>query len=538
MNIYSGMQRFSRMVQSLDETTSTNAKVDALADYFREAGERDKLWTIALLSQKRPKRTVNTTLLREWASDAADIPLWLFEESYHVVGDLAESIALVTPDTDQSSEKSLADWIQYIRSLEDENESLKKEKIQSAWRQLDAGERFVFNKLITGAFRIGVSQKLMTRALSKATDIDENTLAHRLMGNWSPDETTFEALVLTEDLEENLSRPYPFFLAYAVEEEVEQLGPPSEWHAERKWDGIRGQIVKRGGTLYVWSRGEELVTDRFPEYDPLRKELPDGVVIDGEILPFRDGRPLHFQKLQKRIGRKNITGKILDEAPVIMKAYDLLEWRGEDIRDQPLIIRKKYLKKVVNEAHEVLQLSEEVEFDRWEDLREEWDRSREHFTEGMMLKKKDSVYKTGRRKGDWWKWKIDPLCVDGVLLYAKRGHGRRANLYTDYTFTVWDGDELIPFAKAYSGLTDDEFEEITRFVQRNTLERYGPVRAVEPQLVFEIAFEGINRSKRHKSGISLRFPRIKRWRKDKHPKEANTLEDLHRLLEMYGPREG
>jgi DNA ligase-1 len=530
------MKRFAHLFQQLDQTTKTNAKVEALSQYFQEAPEQDRLWTIALLSHKRPRRTVNTSLLRSWAAEMSKLPDWLFDESYHIVGDLAESIALMLPKPVKLSELTLSAWILMILELKDVDDEIKKARIMDAWQSLNHHERFVFNKLITGGFRIGVSQKLMTRALSKATKIEEAILAHRLMGDWSPIETTFEKLVLQPNPLENISKPYPFYLAYALDISFEELGDPIGWTIERKWDGIRGQIIVRKGQVFVWSRGEELLTDRFPEFADLKDRLPNGTVIDGEILPFKDGKHLSFQALQTRIGRKKLSRKVLSDAPVIMTVFDLLEYNGDDIRQMPFIDRRHLLEKLIanNDVRESLLISEIISFTKWEQLIPIRAQSRELDCEGLMLKRNASTYRTGRRRGDWWKWKIDPLTIDAVMIYAQQGHGRRANLFTDYTFAVWKGDALVPFAKAYSGLTDAEFKEITTFVRKNTLERFGPVRAVQPNLVFEIAFEGIQASKRHKSGIALRFPRIHRWRKDKHPKEANTLDNLMDLLEKYG----
>lgn len=529
------MKNFARLFRRLDQTNKTNAKVEALADYFGEVADEDKLWTVALLSHRRPKRSVNTTLLRSWAAEFSGVPRWLFEESYHIVGDLAETISLVLPAQKMQSDYQLTYWINYLRALKDQEEEEKKSKVFQAWQTLNTSERFVFNKLITGGFRVGVSQKLMVRALSKHTGIDEMTLAHRLMGGWTPDNSSFEELILTEDPLEDISRPYPFYLAYQLEDTPKELGAPSDWQAEYKWDGIRGQLIVRKDELFVWSRGEELITDKFPEYAPLAEILPNGTVIDGEILPFKEGRPLGFQLLQTRIGRKNITKKHLREAPVVLMAYDLLEWEGEDIRQKPLKKRRSLLEKLVAEinTNDILHLSPVIEYGEWLTLAVLRNSARERQSEGIMLKQLHSPYLAGRKKGDWWKWKVDPLTIDAVMIYAQRGHGRRANLYTDFTFAVWNGDDLVTFTKAYSGLTDAEFRQITSWVRRNTVERFGPVRSVKPEQVFEIAFEGIQRSKRHKSGVALRFPRMLRWRKDKPVKEANTLEDLHALLELY-----
>ena len=530
------MKRFTRLFNELDQTTKTNQKVEALVDYFQDASEQDKIWTIALLSGKRPPRSINTNFLRAWAAEVGEIPDWLFEESYHVVGDLAETISLVFPQSKSDEDKPLTYWIEFLKDLKTADEPVKKERVVNAWVQMAPYERFVFNKLITGGFRVGVSQKLMVRALSKHTGIDENKLAHKLMGNWQPENIDFQQFFFSDNPEEDLSRPYPFYLAYAIEGKVGELGDSSLWQAERKWDGIRGQLIVRGQKLYVWSRGEELVTEKFPEFGILKDKLPDGTVLDGEILAFKEGRPLSFNYLQTRIGRKNVSKKVLQNAPAILMAYDLLEYQGEDVRNWPLLERRKRLEGLVVQADcgHILKISELLDNKGWDDLATERESSRKHFSEGLMLKKKDSTYKVGRKRGDWWKWKVDPMTVDAVMIYAMRGHGRRANLYTDYTFAVWDGEQLVPFTKAYSGLTDQEIRQVDAFVKKNTIERFGPVRSVKAELVFEIAFEGINKSSRHKSGIALRFPRMHRWRKDKPAIEANSLKDLYALLDQYG----
>ena len=532
------MKDFVHLFTQLDQTTKTTKKVAALKQYFDEAEAEDKVWTIALLSHRRPKRSIRTNQLREWAAEAAGIPLWIFEDSYHVVGDLAETMALVvSKSAERQGEESrgLSYWINYVKSIKEFADWEKKEKILEAWGQLDQTERFVFNKLITGGWRMGVSQKLMTRALAQHADMDENQLAHRLMGDWDPNTISFQELVIEDHPEDRLSQPYPFYLAYPIEDDVEDLGNPKDWLIERKWDGIRGQVIQREGQLYVWSRGEELLTEKFPEFEIFTELLPEGTVLDGEITAFENGEPLPFNKLQTRIGRKTLSKKILENAPVALIAYDLLEFEGKDLRKVTMQRRRQQLEKLVKKIdHPKLQLSESLKFDSWDKYREIREDSRAHHAEGLMLKRIDSEYKVGRKKGDWWKWKVDPLTIDAVMIYAMRGHGRRANLYTDYTFAVWNGDELVPFTKAYSGLTDAEIRKVDAFVKKNTVDRFGPVRSVKPELVFEIAFEGIARSSRHKSGISLRFPRMNRWRHDKAAKEANTLEDLHGLLELYG----
>ena len=532
------MKRFSALFQALDQTTRTNAKVAALAEYFAKAPEPDRVWTIALLSGRRPKRTVTTTRLREWAAEKAGIPLWLFEEAYPIVGDLAETIALVLPEGGARRKMSLTDQITEIRGFAAIEEDARKQAILAAWDGYGREERFVFNKLITGGWRMGVSQKLVTRALARATGIAEPELAHRLMGDWTPESTTFERLILAPDPAADLSKPYPFYLAYQLDAAADALGDPGDWAAEWKWDGIRGQVIVRGGAHFVWSRGEELMTDRFPELAALADFLPQGTVLDGELLAWDHDKdvPQSFNALQSRIGRKTVPKKLLTEAPVVIRAYDIMENNGLDIRTLPFSERRERLDAVVADVPGdlPLKLSPLIGFGDWDDLASIRKDARKSGAEGVMLKRLDSPYRDGRKKGDWWKWKLDPLTIDAVMIYAQAGHGRRANLYTDFTFAVRDGNALIPFTKAYSGLTDAEFGEITAWVRKNTLERFGPVRSVKPEQVFEIAFEGIRESPRHKSGVALRFPRMSRWRRDKSASDANTLDDLKALLNSYG----
>ncbi len=536
------MDRFARLVTALDQTTKTNAKVAALADYFREAPEPDRVWCIALLSGRRPKRVVQAPLLRDWAAERAGLPLWLVEESYAVVGDLAETIALILPEGAGGSDVSLADWMARLADLPARDEAARKAVVRDAWERLGPTERFVFNKLLTGGFRLGLSAKLMTRALAQATGIPEPELAHRLMGDWRPARVTWQSLVLAPDPGESASRPYPFYLAYQLDDAPESLGEPGDWIAEWKWDGIRGQLIRRAGTHYLWSRGEELMTARFPEFAATEDVLPDGTVIDGELLAWDRAAdaPQGFNALQARIGRKTVPRKLLRDAPVVLRAYDLLEWQGKDWRARPFAERRAQLDAVLAALpHDApLRPSPPVPFDDWAALAAARATARDRAAEGLMLKRRASPYLAGRKKGDWWKWKVDPLSIDAVMVYAQAGHGRRANLYTDFTFAVWDGapgeGALVPVTKAYSGLTDAEFRRITAWVRRNTLERYGPVRAVRPQHVFEIHFEGLRESPRHKSGVALRFPRMARWREDKPVAEANTLADLHALLAAFG----
>ncbi|MEN5057467.1 ATP-dependent DNA ligase [Sphingobacterium kitahiroshimense] len=524
------MRKFSRLISRLEQSNKTNDKLAALVDYFSEAEDADKIWVIALFTGKKPKRTISTNLLKEWITEITGLPIWLFVESYHNVGDLSETIALLLPPSTSTSDIPLHQWILALKNLSDSRNEDKKEFVFNAWEKLSTQERFVFNKLISGNFRIGISSKNLIHALAKLSGLDTNHITHSIMGKWDPEKISFVDLIGGLHVNTDSSWPYPFCLAYPIDVPVHELGSVDNWQAEWKWDGIRGQIIKRNDELFIWSRGEELVTDQFPELHVALSGLPNGTVIDGEILAVREGEVLSFSTLQQRLNRKTINKKQLDEAPVAFYAYDVLEYGGMDYRAEPLHKRRAVLEKLLPIAETILK-APIVAFDSWENLVVERKKSRELNSEGIMLKRQDSLYHSGRKRGDWWKWKIEPFTIDVVMIYAQKGSGRRANFFTDYTFAVRDGDQFITIAKAYSGLTDKEIKEVNSFVVKNAIEKFGPVRTVKPELVFEIAFEGIAVSKRHKAGLALRFPRIVRWRRDKKVDDINTLEDLQILLE-------
>ncbi|HSZ34065.1 MAG TPA: ATP-dependent DNA ligase [Puia sp.] len=537
------MNRFAILVQTLGAATKTNIKLEALVEYFEQADERDKVWVIAIFSGRKPKRIISSADLISYGLEITALPLWLFEECYHTVGDLAETLSLLIPaGKGTKAGLQLNYYLNKLILLQKSEEPEKKNFILDSWKELTKNEMFVFNKLITGNFRIGVSQKMIVNALARSTKNDPSVIAHRITGNWDPMTFPFSELTSKKSGLLDYSKPYPFYLAYALDEDLNSLGSPDEWFAEWKWDGIRGEIILRNSNLFVWSRGEELMTEKFPEFSPLQSLLPDGTVLDGEIICLSpsgsdsiDFLPLPFAALQTRIGRKTITRKNLAEAPVGFIAYDLLEYLGQDFREKTQLERRIQLEKIISEIHlPVLRISPLIPFQKWDELIVIRQKSRELGSEGLMLKRKNAPYQTGRKRGDWWKWKIDPLVIDAVMVYAQKGHGRRSNLYTDFTFAVRKGNQLVTFTKAYSGLTDKEFNEVDYFVKKNSLEKFGPVRTVKPELVFEIAFEGIAESKRHKSGVALRFPRISRWRKDKKPEEINTLDDLQMMLKQYG----
>jgi DNA ligase-1 len=526
------MKGFARLYSALDETTRTTAKVEALVAYLKTVPPEDAIWAISLLMGRKPRQAVPTPRLRQWAAEEAGIPDWLFDACYDLVGDLAETITLLLPAGAASEGRPLHAWVeQDLLTLRELPEELQRRRVLSAWREMDRGQRFVWNKLITGGFRVGVSQKLVTRALARFSSLPEAVLAHRLMGAWTPAPSFYQQLFSSETGDTDISRPYPFFLAYPLEGAPEDLGLIAEWQAEWKWDGIRAQVIRRRGQTFIWSRGEELITDKFPEIHVAAAALPDDTVLDGEILAWKDHRPLHFAALQQRIGRKHPDPKIMKTVPVVLVAYDLLECNGQDIRGQELARRVSQLDATLLPLKDPrLQPSPKLRAARWQELLEFKEDARRRGVEGLMLKRLISPYRIGRRRGDWWKWKVDPLSVDAVLTYAQRGHGKRSGLFTDYTFSVWDGERLVPFAKAYSGLTDEEIRAVDRFIRSNTLERFGPVRAVKPELVFEIAFEDIRPSSRHRSGVAVRFPRIARRRSDKDAAEADTLEIVQALL--------
>ena len=530
------MKTFARLFDALDATTKTTKKLELLVAYFDQVSDAEKLWTLALFSHRRPKRTISTTLLRQWAAELAGLQDWLFEDTYHVVGDLAEAIALMIPSVSQSDlivTPAMPEWIAQMISLRNQTEAEKKVFVLQAWATLGRTECMVFNKLITGGFRIGVSQKLITKAISKHLGVSEQIIAHRLMGDWDPSVITWSELLIEGDAREDDSKPFPFYLAYALEDDFFDKEHPSDWIAEYKWDGIRGQFIYRNGQVYLWSRGEELVGAAFPELvDPeVLRNLPD-FVLDGEILAWKDDKPMDFQFLQKRITRKTVTPKLQKEIPALFMGYDILEYDGQDVRSFHLDQRRAFWTHLGLDvlAPSRYRWSDAVEFSDWDTLTQIRSAAGDLGAEGLMLKRVQSHYGIGRKKGDWWKWKLAPRTVDAVMIYAQRGHGRRTNLFTDFTFAVWDGASLVPFTKAYSGLTDAEFVEISKYVRANTIERFGPVCSVTPNLVFEIAFEGIALSSRHKSGVALRFPRILRWRRDKSADQANTLSELKALL--------
>jgi DNA ligase-1 len=603
------MERFARLYDAIDRTTSTNAKVDAMAAYFQSAPAADAAWAVFFLTGRRLKRLLPYSSINGWTLSATGLAPWILEECYAIVGDGAETAALVLDKLPSapSEDLPLSTWVEdRILPLKGLDPASQEARVTAWWRTLDRLQRYIFLKLVTGELRVGVSQTLVVRALAQAAQLPPATLAARIMGEWSPTADWYAALLSHERTDDDRSRPYPFFLASPLEDPIETLGDPGGWLVEWKWDGIRAQLVKRGAVVHLWSRGEELITHRFPEIAAAASRLPDGTVLDGEVLAFRDNRPLPFSALQQRIGRQKQVAQLVRAVPAVFMAFDLLEDQGIDIRSLPQVERRARLEVRLKPEHAddqvrlkpdtttgaevrlkpdattdaevrlkpdattdaevrlkpdtttendvglkpdattkaaaavvsgfsrtsgVLRPSPLVAAASWADRAALRAESRARAVEGLMLKRVTAQYGVGRKRGDWWKWKIDPFTIDAVLIYAQPGSGRRASLLTDYTFGVWHEGELVPIAKAYSGLSNDEIAEMDRWIRRHTRERFGPVRHVEPVHVFELGFEAIARSTRHRSGIAVRFPRMLRWRTDKKAEDADTLENVQKLLE-------
>lgn len=565
------MRRFTELFCELDQTTRTNEKVAALEKYFHSVPPADAAWALQFLCGRTLPRAVPTIQLWHWLAEESALPEWLIDECYEAVGDGAETMALLLPGAVEGTQRSLAEIVtQRLLPLATLPDHARHDLLIKTWRELNEAQRFVWNKLITGNFRVGVARTLVIRALASVAGVDQAVMAHRVLGNWKPTPEDFQGLLSADPTDTQHARPYPFFLASPVEikfkrgETLEDLGDVHEWQAEWKWDGIRAQLIRRGGETLIWSRGDEMVTESFPELVEAGNALAEGTVLDGEILAWRGDAPPPFAILQRRLGRRMVGAKIRKEFPVAFLAYDLLELGGDDFRTKPLAERRRLLVEQVELAAKkdadvartsqpglecpllpgfgeaekeaqiekpTLKISPVISANSWDELKTFQQQSRARGVEGLMLKKLGSTYGVGRQQGDWWKWKIDPFVIDAVLIAAQRGHGRRASLYTDYTFGVWDNGQLVPVAKAYSGLTDEEILQVDAFVRGHTLDKFGPVRSVKPEQVFELAFEGVQESTRHKSGVAVRFPRMNRWRHDKKPEDADTLESLRSLAQ-------
>lgn len=522
------MQRFCELFNRLDQTRKTSEKVEALRDYFASVPAEDAAWAVYVLKGEKMRRLVKTNRLREWVAEEAGVPVWLLEASYAEAGDLAETLARLWPAEGKGLGMSLHELIEtHLLHLGDDP-AVQQVKLRGIWSKCTMDERFLVNKILTGGFRMGVARALTARALAEVAGIEPSLVEHRLMGQWEPTAASMRALMAPEGEDAvSVNHPYPFYLASPLSGEVSDLGETADWQAEWKWDGIRAQLIVRGGEVMLWSRGEEVISDGFPEIVEGARVLPDGTVLDGELLAWKEEQALPFGELQRRINRRNPSAKLRGEVPVIFMVYDCMEVHGVDIRAMPLYARvSQAVPMFGTEETPGFRVSEPLDFRTWAELTELRELARARGVEGVMIKRLDSAYRSGRKRGDWWKWKVEPFVLDAVMVYAQAGHGRRAGLYTDYTFALRDGEDLVPFAKAYSGLSDAEMKEVDTFIRKHTLEKHGPVRVVEPLLVCEVAFEGVQVSKRHKCGLAVRFPRVSRLRSDKSVEMIDSIEAL------------
>lgn len=536
------MRAFTELYDAIDATTATGEKLAAMAEYFRQASPSDAAIAAYFLSGQRVLRSVPTRLLYELTLETTGLPGWLVDASYASVGDFSETIALLLPDPGTGTDASLAEIYETsIVPLATSDDAGRRAIILDAWKEMDARQRYVYQKLIRGGLRVGVQKKMVVRAIAMAHELEPAIVAARVSGRMDPTAEWYER-VTSADAGEDIARPLPFYLAHQLDDPPgEVLGDRGEWLAEWKYDGIRAQLIvphtPRHNPPMLWSRGEEDVGEQFPEILAAARSLPGGTVLDGEILGWEDGGPAPFAFLQTRLNRKAKTAgqlPLFDERRIVLRAFDVLRFEGKDVRGSTLRERRNILAYLDLPAP-TIAATMPVDEPTWEGLARLRETSRERRVEGLMLKHWAGTYNIGRTKPEggtgWWKWKIGPMTLDAVLVLAQHGSGRRAGLYTDYTFALWHEGELVNFAKAYSGLTNEEIERVDHWIRRNTVRRAGPVREVRPELVFELGFEGVQESTRHKSGLAVRFPRILKWRTDKKAAEADELEALRRLAE-------
>ena len=556
---------FGNLINNLEQCNSTKKKINLISVFIKDIDPRDGSWILLLLMSTRQKRVITGRRLKDILQASFRMPSWLIDDCFAQVGDSAETISLLWPQlkselTDANIEcsevynklfnepkesKPLHWWMEtLLPAIKDATETTQNRLILKLWSDIADQDHYLTNKLITGGFRNGVSKGLVVKSIAQAYELDESTVLERLMKPIEINNIWFQELThpVSINRTDRGAIPYPFYLASPVEIEKIKETPPADWRLEYKWDGIRGQLIKRDTGAYLWSRGEELVNHVFPEIIEMAENLPDGTVLDGEILCWQKDvrKPMAFASLQRRLGRKTVNKKLLKECPTVFLAYDILEHKSIDIRAYNLRDRLKLLESVqLNYNHPCLVIDNEKEFAEWEELIQLRDRARLEGAEGLMIKKISSHYLSGRKRGYWWKYKHDPMTLDAVLIYAQAGTGKRANLFTDYTFALWDDSnkyskdrKLVTFAKAYSGLNNSELMELDKWIRTHTIERYGPTRVVEQKQIFEIAFEGVMESKRHKCGLAVRFPRIHRWRIDKPVMEADCIEQAQALLKQ------
>ena len=521
------MNRFAALLDALLFTPSRNGKLRLMQEYFASQPDPERGWALAALTGELVFDAAKPSQVRALA--AARVDPELLGWSYDFVGDLAETVSLIWPERPgvQTPVPSLAEIVEQLKATSrNEVGSLLEPWLDA----LDATGRWALLKLVTGSLRIGVSARLAKTALAEWGGVEINRIEEVWHALAPPYQPLFEWLEGCGPAPQTGDLPTfcPLMLAQPIEESDLKGLDPQDYLAEWKWDGIRVQLVARGDVRRLYSRSGDDIGAAFPD---VLEPMPADVTLDGELLVLRNGEVAPFNDLQQRLNRKTPTPKLLRDYPAAVRLYDILRAGEEDLRTLPFVERRSRLEGwYARELPPGLDLSPLVPFASWEELRELRDGARERGIEGLMLKRADSLYLAGRPKGPWFKWKRGALTLDTVLMYAQRGHGKRSSFYSDYTFGAWHGGELVPVGKAYSGFTDEELQRLDRWIRNNTVQRYGPVREVAPQIVLEIAFDSVHRSTRHKSGVAMRFPRVHRVRWDKPVGEADTLETLEQLL--------
>lgn len=521
------MIAFAELLERLVFTPSRNAKIALLRRYFATQPDPDRGIGLAAVTGELSFTAAKPGLIRELAGARTD-PV-LFAWSYDYVGDLAETVALMWPAAATDAPPPRLGEV--VQALEEAPKSALPGLVAGWLDASDASTRFALLKLITGGLRVGVSARLAKVALAELGGVEPDEVEEVWHGLAPPYLPLFAWLEGHSPRPDPLDAPVfrPPMLAHPLEAGDLAGLQPAEWRAEWKWDGIRVQLVSTPGGKRVFSRGADDISAGFPE---IVEAMNFRAVLDGELLVVRDGAVAPFADLQQRLNRKAVTMKMMQSFPAAVRLYDILFDGAEDVRGLPFDARRARLEEWYARVHPTrMDLSELIHFGSLDELAVLRDGARAASIEGLMLKRADSAYVAGRVKGLWWKWKRDPLTVDAVLMYAQRGHGKRSSYYSDYTFGLWRGEELVPVGKAYFGFTDQELAWLDRWVRNHTVARFGPVRDVEKALVLEVAFDAAQLSTRHKSGVAMRFPRIARIRSDKPAAEADRLEALMALVE-------
>ncbi|ATI41074.1 ATP-dependent DNA ligase [Pacificitalea manganoxidans] len=530
------MRAFARLLDRLSFTPSRNDKLTLIADYLRDTPDPDRGWALAALTGDLDLRSITPSRLRQMVEGRIDAEL--FRLSYDYVGDLAETIALIWPETETDAQRETTPPDIPLSQVVTRLQAMGRANVPAEMAQmLDAlapEARFALLKLVTGGLRVGVSAQLAKTALARFGEVELTEIVELWHGLTPPYTDLFAWLTGGEKPVNAARAPFrPVMLSTATDLDQLQALDPAEHFAEWKWDGIRVQAVAEAGTRRIYSRTGEDISGAFPD---LVEAMEFEGALDGELLVRQGTTGVgSFADLQKRLNRKTVSKALLKSNPAMLRAYDLLVDGGDDIRALPQTARRARLETFLAPLDPArFDLSPLIPFTTWDDVAQARDDLPDPVIEGVMIKRRDTPYLAGRSRGPWFKWKRDPYLIDAILLYAQRGHGKRSGFYSDYTFGVWKGNEIVPVGKAYFGFTDEELKQLDRFIRDNTRERFGPVRSVTPDLVLEIAFEGLNRSPRHKSGVAMRFPRVHRIRWDKPAQEADHLSTLEAMLPPEG----